>query len=157
MKPLIVVVTALFAGFAGGVVGTLAVRPREQPRIEQVVRARSFELVDKNGSALSYWGVDKQDNVVQVAFAGVLIARFLAGPHPIDFEGTEYHLYRAWNAPAIFVSWIPVAIVRWVYPQGGFDAETSSCASSGCSGAPQVLKLAAEGRVSSLPRRDPGA
>lgn len=59
-----VVVMALFAGFAGGVAATLVIRAREQPHPERVVRAHGFELVDDAGQAISYWGIDKQQNIV---------------------------------------------------------------------------------------------
>jgi hypothetical protein len=37
---------------------------REQPRSEQVVSARSFVLVNEAGQAISYWGIDKGQNVI---------------------------------------------------------------------------------------------
>ena len=64
MKQIFVIVAALLAGFVGGIFGTLVTRGREQPRTERVVRARSFELVDKTGKAISYWGIDKGNNAV---------------------------------------------------------------------------------------------
>jgi hypothetical protein len=59
-----VIVAALLAGFVGGVFGTLVMPTRKQPNPEQVVRARSFELVDEAGRVMSYWGVDKFNNAV---------------------------------------------------------------------------------------------
>jgi hypothetical protein len=59
-----VIVTALLAGFVGGILGTHVSRAREQPGVEQVVRARSFELVNQAGQTISYWGVDQGHNAV---------------------------------------------------------------------------------------------
>lgn len=64
MKQFFLVVAALAAGFAGGVFGSHFARIRERPQTERVVRARSFELVDEAGRAISYWGVDKAHNAV---------------------------------------------------------------------------------------------
>ena len=64
MKPILLVILAFAAGLAGGVVSTLLIHSAKRSPIESVVRARSFELVDRTGLVLSYWGVDKGDNVV---------------------------------------------------------------------------------------------
>lgn len=64
MKQVFLVAAALAAGFLGGILGSRVSRVSEKPRTEQVVRARSFELVDEAGRAISYWGVDKGDNAV---------------------------------------------------------------------------------------------
>jgi hypothetical protein len=64
MKQTFFVAAALLAGFLGGIVGTRVARTREQPNFEPVVRARSFELVDEAGRAISYWGIDKSENAV---------------------------------------------------------------------------------------------
>jgi hypothetical protein len=64
MKQTILILAALLAGFVGGVLGTRVERAREQSRPEQVVRARSFEMVDEAGRAISYWGIDKRDHAV---------------------------------------------------------------------------------------------
>jgi hypothetical protein len=82
MKRTVFVLAALLAGFLGGVVGTLVIGIREHTRLEQVVRARSFELVNDAGQAISYWGVDKGQNVV-LAFGsrpGTLLAEGAARP-----------------------------------------------------------------------------
>jgi len=50
-----------------------------------------------------------------VAFAGALIARFLAPPHPEDFDKVEYQLYRALNAPAFLLSQVPVVLLCFVW------------------------------------------
>jgi hypothetical protein len=54
----------MLAGFVGGILGSGAMRTREQAHSEQVIRARSFELLDQTGQVISYWGVDKGQNVV---------------------------------------------------------------------------------------------
>lgn len=64
MKSTLVIVAALLAGFVGGVLGASLIRSREQSHPEQVLRARSFELVDEAGRAISFWGVDKGQNAV---------------------------------------------------------------------------------------------
>jgi hypothetical protein len=64
MKQTILIVAALLAGFVGGVLGTRVEHTREQARPEQVVRARSFEMVDGAGRVISYWGIDKRDHAV---------------------------------------------------------------------------------------------
>jgi len=69
MKNTLVIAAALFAGFVGGVLGTSVMHIREQSHPDQVIRARSFELVDDKGRPISYWGVDKRHNAV-LAFGG---------------------------------------------------------------------------------------
>lgn len=64
MKQIVVTVAALLAGFVGGILGTLVIPTREQSHPGQVVRARSFELVNESGQAISYWGVDEGENAV---------------------------------------------------------------------------------------------
>ena len=61
MKNVLIVAAALLAGLGGGVLGGLLVRARER---EQPVRARSFELLDKAGRVISFWGVDQEHNAV---------------------------------------------------------------------------------------------
>jgi hypothetical protein len=68
MKQFLTIAAALLAGFLGGVVGSTRVARNEAARPAAVLRARSFELVDGDGRAISYWGVDKRQNVV-LAFA----------------------------------------------------------------------------------------
>jgi len=64
VKQTILIVTALLGGFVGGIAATIVLRGYAQPRPEQAVRARSFELVDDTGRVISYWGIDKGQNVV---------------------------------------------------------------------------------------------
>jgi hypothetical protein len=64
MKQILTVAAALAAGFFGGLLGTQVTHIREQARPEAVVRAHRFELVDEAGQAISYWGVDKGQNLV---------------------------------------------------------------------------------------------
>ncbi len=83
VKQTILVVAALAAGFVGGIASTFALRGYTQPRQEQVLRARSFELVDDAGRVISYWGVDDGHNVV-LAFGsrpGTLLAE--GAPRPV--------------------------------------------------------------------------
>jgi hypothetical protein len=69
MRQSALIAAALLAGFVGGIIGTRVTRTREPEHPEQVVRARSFELVDETGAVISYWGIDKGENVV-LAFGG---------------------------------------------------------------------------------------
>jgi hypothetical protein len=64
MRQILVIGTSLVAGFVGGVLGTFVTRPPGQSRPEPVIRARSFEVLDENGRAISYWGVDKDQYAV---------------------------------------------------------------------------------------------
>jgi hypothetical protein len=64
MKQAFLVMAALLAGFIGGILGERVARTRQQPHTEQLVRARSFELVDETGKTISYWGIDKGNNAV---------------------------------------------------------------------------------------------
>jgi hypothetical protein len=65
MKPLIVILGALAAGFVGGVVGARVAGTGEKDPIS-VIRARSFELVNESGQTISFWGVD---NIQQAVLA----------------------------------------------------------------------------------------
>lgn len=69
MKPTFLIVAALLAGFIGGILGARVARTHGLAHPEQAIRARSFELVDEEGRAISFWGVDKGQNTV-LAFAG---------------------------------------------------------------------------------------
>jgi hypothetical protein len=60
MKQIFLIMAALLAGFVGGVLGARVSRVGSQ----QVVRARSFELVNEAGQAISFWGVDRGQNIV---------------------------------------------------------------------------------------------
>jgi len=42
----------------------LVVQAYQPPRTEQVIRARSFELVNEAGHPISFWGVDQGQNAV---------------------------------------------------------------------------------------------
>ena len=59
MKSILLIVMAFLSGFAGA-----TLQGRLMRESEQVVRARTFELVDQAGRTISYWGVDKGENVV---------------------------------------------------------------------------------------------
>jgi len=64
MKQTVLIVSALLAGFIGGTLGTYVARTYEQAHPEEVIRARSFELVDEAGNAVSFWGIDRSQNAV---------------------------------------------------------------------------------------------
>ncbi len=90
MKQIVPVVAALLAGFVGGFFGTLVIRTRDQSRPEQAVRARSFELVNEAGQAISYWGVDKGQNaVLTFGSRGLPIGSALPGRPPGDLENPD--------------------------------------------------------------------
>jgi len=78
MKYIPVILAALLAGFIGGILGTRVIRIGEQD-LKQVVRARSFELVDEKGNTISFWGIDRGDNAV-LAFGSRGLAP--GGAHP---------------------------------------------------------------------------
>jgi hypothetical protein len=86
MKQIFLIVAALLAGFLGGILGTRVGRTRQQ-NSEQVIRARSFELVNEAGRAISYWGVDEAQNVV-MAFGN----RGQTGGPPLRLEDPENQL-----------------------------------------------------------------
>ena len=67
MRQALLVVSALVAGFVGGLLGGRLTRPRDQSAREPVIRARRFELLDETGKIVSYWGIDK-DNGAMLAF-----------------------------------------------------------------------------------------
>ncbi len=69
MKQSLLIAAALLAGFLGGMLGARVERARERVYPDQVIRARSFELVDAAGRTISYWGIDKRRNSV-LAFGG---------------------------------------------------------------------------------------
>lgn len=64
MKQTSLVVAALLAGFLGGVFGAVVIRTRQESQPQELVRARTFELIDEAGLTVSYWGIDKQQNAV---------------------------------------------------------------------------------------------
>ena len=64
MKHTLVIVAALLAGFLGGVFGARLTHARDESRTPLVVRAHSFELVDKDGKVISFWGVDSAKETV---------------------------------------------------------------------------------------------
>lgn len=78
MKRTVPILAALLAGFVGGVFGTFLIRAHDQAYPERVIRARSFELVDDAGRVISYWGIDKGQNVV-LAFGSRPGTRLMEG------------------------------------------------------------------------------
>jgi hypothetical protein len=64
MKNIVIVAAAMLAGFLGGILGTQLTGASRQGHPDQVIRARSFELVDEAGRAISFWGVDNENNAV---------------------------------------------------------------------------------------------
>jgi hypothetical protein len=82
VRQILVIFLSLIAGFVGGILGTLVFRPSGQPGPANVVRARSFELLNEAGQAISYWGSDDGQNVV-LAFGsrpGTVLAEGAARP-----------------------------------------------------------------------------
>jgi len=61
MKQLYPILVALAAGLAGGVAG--ARLGQVHTSVPEVIRARSFELVDGKGNVLSYWGIGENEYV----------------------------------------------------------------------------------------------
>ena len=64
MKQIMVIAVSLMAGFGGGVVGARLTRAGEGNHPSGTIRARSFELVDASGKAISIWGVSKQGHAL---------------------------------------------------------------------------------------------
>jgi hypothetical protein len=63
MKHLYIILTAVVAGFFGGVLATrMGYSSAQEPK--SVIRARGFEVVDERGQTISFWGVDQGQNVV---------------------------------------------------------------------------------------------
>jgi hypothetical protein len=90
MRAISVIVAALVAGFVGGILGARMGRTSEQgPR--RIVRARSFELVDAAGQAISFWGVDQGDNAV-LAFGSRGLAPGGARPRSIGLANPDNQL-----------------------------------------------------------------
>jgi hypothetical protein len=77
MKQILLISACLVAGFTGGVVSTRVVHTNERSGAAEVIRARSFELVDKTGRAISFWGVDKDDDVVLAFGARSEVAQYM--------------------------------------------------------------------------------
>ena len=75
MKHSALVVAALVAGFAGGLLGSLVIQRREAGPVG-IIRARRFELVSQEGKVISFWGIDKGQNAV-LAFGS-----YWPGPPP---------------------------------------------------------------------------
>jgi hypothetical protein len=78
MKPILVIVAALVAGFVGGILSGRVARTGDQ----RVVRARSFELVNETGQTISFWGVDNGQNAV-LTFGSRGFALEGARPHSL--------------------------------------------------------------------------
>jgi hypothetical protein len=82
MKNFLLILGALVAGFVGGILGTGTVHSHRQENPEEVVRARRFELMDRGGRAISYWGFDKNDDVALVFGSNWAAGRPNGGPRP---------------------------------------------------------------------------
>lgn len=69
MKETVTIIASIFAGFLGGTLGgRISSGLRSRP-VEQVIRERTFELVDGSGAAISIWGVSRQRHTM-LAFLG---------------------------------------------------------------------------------------
>ncbi|MCC6366901.1 MAG: hypothetical protein IT165_25550 [Bryobacterales bacterium] len=91
MSKATVILAALIGGFLGGLLsGPLARRNGEEPR--PVVRARSFELVDKDGRVISFWGVDGGENVVLAFGSRGLAQGGTRGHSPLGLSNPENQL-----------------------------------------------------------------
>lgn len=63
MKQTGLIAAAFVAGLVGGIAGSRFAMTGDRGT-NSVVRARSFELVDETGQAISFWGVDQGHNAV---------------------------------------------------------------------------------------------
>lgn len=61
-KTIITFAISLLLGCVGGIGGTLLVLNYESKMAQPLIRARSFELIDESGKAVSRWGIDKYHN-----------------------------------------------------------------------------------------------
>ena len=61
-KTIITFAMSFLVGCAGGISGTLIILHHESQIAQPVVRARSFELIDESGRAVSRWGIDQHHN-----------------------------------------------------------------------------------------------
>jgi len=92
MKYLITTTVALIAGFVGGLLGARAPRSGD-PGTKEVIRARSFEVVNEVGQVISYWGVDEGDNLVLTfGSRGPSKGGALHGRPPLDLKNRENQL-----------------------------------------------------------------
>jgi hypothetical protein len=84
MRQFLLVSASLLAGFTGGILATRMVRSSDRPEAVDIVRARSFQLVDKNGKEISFWGVDRDNNVVLAFGARPEVAAHMGRTHVRD-------------------------------------------------------------------------
>jgi hypothetical protein len=68
VRQIVFIAAALIAGFVGGVLGNRTSYFSRRSQVPDLVRAHRFELLNEDGQPISYWGVDKGQNVV-LAFA----------------------------------------------------------------------------------------
>ena len=64
MKQPVTISIALLSGLAGGIAGAWVFQSWSSKHPEQLIRARSFELVDDAGHAISYWGISDGNEAV---------------------------------------------------------------------------------------------
>lgn len=88
MKQTLLIAASLFTGFLGGTIGAGFILARYEGCTRQAVRARGFELVNESGQAISYWGVDKRQNVV-LAFGRQMPDPKPGGPAGITSLGLD--------------------------------------------------------------------
>jgi hypothetical protein len=102
MRQTSVIIAALFAGFVGGWLGARLSRTAEQNRAQHVVRARSFELVDETGKAISIWGVNRQGHTL-LAFLGSETVPGEKGEHSVGLDNLV-NLRAAFGTHGVFPS-----------------------------------------------------
>lgn len=68
MRQICLILAALIAGYGGGILAISHRSPERTSSPPDVIRARTFELVNEKGQVISFWGTDSQDTIV-LAFA----------------------------------------------------------------------------------------
>jgi len=61
MKQTLLLTLALIGGFVGGIVGSHLDRMHKDAQTPLTVRAHRFELLDRSGRAVAFWGIDQTD------------------------------------------------------------------------------------------------
>lgn len=86
MRATLNILIALLAGFCGGFIGARLPRPSDQLVRGKTVRASTFELIDEEGNAISFWGIDKTRHVVLAFGDSRSVLSPPAGPNPGDLR-----------------------------------------------------------------------
>jgi len=89
-RTIITFALSLLLGFVGGAGGTLWVLRHEERITRPVIRARSFELMDESGKAVSRWGIDQYHNPL-LAFAATGAAPSGPSGNGLSLDDSDSH------------------------------------------------------------------